>query len=65
MATNADLCPDARDSRDAYPTFDLTFRYDDVEDPVELTVFPEPSADRTTAWLTVDVDHAVPLDCLR
>lgn len=38
----------------------LIHAFDDDDEPSELTLFP---ADRpgTTAWLTIDVDHAVDL----
>lgn len=53
-------------SRDSLPSFDLTFRYDDVEDPAELTVFPAAERDDgTTAWLTIDLEHAVSLETVR
>lgn len=55
----------AHQRRDAFPTFDLTYRYDS-ENPSELTVLPESATvDRTTAWLTIGVEHAVPLDAIR
>lgn len=56
----------ARDSLAALPSFDLTCRYDDLDDPAELTVFPADEDEaRTTAWLTVEVGHAVALESVR
>ncbi|MUV90596.1 hypothetical protein GJ629_12365 [Halapricum sp. CBA1109] len=42
------------------PAYDLTFAYDDPEDPATVTIYPESATDRTT-WLSVDADHAVSL----
>lgn len=47
------------------PSFDLDYRFDDEDDPVEVTVFPSDAGDRTTEWLTVDATHAVPLEDVR
>lgn len=48
------------------PAFDLTYRFDDDTDPSEVTVFPDAeSANETTRWLTVDVDHSVSLEDTR
>ncbi|MES3518331.1 MAG: hypothetical protein PPP58_11785 [Natronomonas sp.] len=43
----------------------LTGRYDDPDDPTELTVFPPDSEAVTTEWLTVDPAAAVPLPEMR
>lgn len=43
------------------PTVGLTHAFDEVEDPTEVTVFPETSPDVTTTWITIDVDHVVDL----
>lgn len=51
----------------AYPEFDLSCRLDDLEDPASVTVYPA-GADETvpvTAWLTIDVEHAVLLEDAR
>lgn len=52
------------DSLGSYPEFGLSCRYDDEDDPAEVTVFPgeEPS---TTEWLTADVESAVDLEDVR
>lgn len=45
------------------PAFELRWRFDDEDAPTEVTVFsPADGADVTTAWLTMDVDHAVRVD---
>lgn len=50
----------------ALPEFELAYRYDDDEAPTEVTVFPSRFGDDlATHWLTVDIDHAVPLDRAR
>lgn len=66
METDTERPSAVDDSRGSLPTFDLTFRYDDVQNPAELTVFPAGERDDgTTAWLTIDVEHAVPLETVR
>lgn len=47
---------------DALPTFELACRVDDPETPREVTVFEPGAADVTAAWISADLDHAVPLD---
>lgn len=50
----------------AYPEYGLTCRYDDEDDPEEVTVFEgRDVGDTTTEWLTVSVDVAVPLEDVR
>lgn len=66
MALSPEPTTDADRSHERLPTFDLTFRYDDASNPKELTVSPAAGADEgTTAWLTIDVAHAVPLETVR
>lgn len=43
------------------PSFELTFAYDDPDDPATVTVYPEETEARATTWISVDVDHAVDL----
>lgn len=43
------------------PQFGLDYEYDDPVNPSEVTVFEAAAADRTTHWITVDVDGAVDL----
>jgi hypothetical protein len=48
------------------PRFDLSYLFDDTEDPAEVTVFPAShDVDISTNWITVSVDGAVPLDEIR
>ena len=57
--------PDGK-ALEAYPEFVLCGLYDDDLDPQILTVFPRhPEDDLTTEWISVDADHAVPLDAVR
>lgn len=50
----------------SYPEFGLTCRYDDEDDPTELTVFEGYDLGATTTeWLTVSVDDAVSLENVR
>ena len=48
------------------PDFDLSYLYDDSEEPTEVTVFPGDCGDElATNWITVDAGHAVPLEDIR
>lgn len=49
---------------DEQPTFDLDCRYDDPDDPAEVTIF-DAEDDTLTAWLTIDENSAVSLDRIR
>lgn len=62
-----DRPPEPRpDGLDAPPEYELACRFDDEEAPTEVTVFPaEFGEDLATHWLTMDVEHAVPLDRAR
>lgn len=51
---------------DELPTFDLSFRYDDDENPSEITVFPDGAASgQTTSWLSVAIEDAIPVEEIR
>jgi hypothetical protein len=51
---------------DELPEFELTYLYDDEEDPTEVTIFEGTSVeDLTTRWLTMDYHHTVALDSVR
>jgi hypothetical protein len=44
------------------PTFDLDYRFDDPDDPTEVTVFSgQDDADIMTEWITVDATDALPV----
>lgn len=47
------------------PAFALAYAFDDDDDPSEVTVFPDAAEDVVTRWLTVDKEHAVPLEDVR
>ena len=52
--------------KDDPPEFDLDYRFDDREDPGEVTVFPgDEDGDVTTEWITVDAGDAVPVREIR
>lgn len=45
------------------PNFDLSYLFDNEDEPTEVTVFPASDEfDISTNWITIDVDGAVPLD---
>lgn len=51
---------------DQYPTFELSYLYDDSENPEEVTVFaPDTAGDPSTRWITVDATDAIPLEEIR
>lgn len=50
---------------DQLPTFELTYLYDDDENPSEVTVFTDGETTIATNWITVDRQHAVPLEDVR
>lgn len=50
---------------DELPEFELTYRFDDEEDPQEVTLFLEGDEELATRWLTVDRGHAVPLESVQ
>lgn len=47
---------------DELPRFDLTYLTDDDEEPSEVTVFPESGENFVSTWITIDIDHSVPLE---
>ena len=49
---------------DSLPVFDLWYRYDDPHRPREVTLFPPGTDAPETRWITVDIDHAVPLEAV-
>jgi hypothetical protein len=52
--------------RTALPTFELEWAVDDADDPSEVTLFSDGEGDDlTVSWLTIDADHAVPIDEIR
>lgn len=50
---------------DELPRFPLEYLLDDAVEPTEVTVFRPGEDEITTHWITVGIDHAVPLDELR
>lgn len=48
------------------PTFELSYLFDDADNPREVTLFPgDESADLMSEWLTVAVEDAIPLEKIR
>jgi len=53
-------------NREDPPEFDLDYRFDDRENPDEMTVFPtRDDADITTQWITIDAMDALPVEEIR
>lgn len=51
---------------DEYPTFELSYLYDDADQPTEVTVFaPDTAGDPSTRWITVATRDAIPLESVR
>lgn len=44
------------------PTFELDYGFDDPDAPTAVTVFAPDADDVSTAWLSMDAGHAVPLE---
>lgn len=61
MSTTASGPPATTVELTAFPEFGLDCRFDDPDDPAEVTVFA-PEDDDTTHWITVDAGSAVPID---
>lgn len=58
--------PDAAIDLDELPAFDLSYLFDDADNPTEVTVFPAANThDISTNWITVDRGTAVPLEQVR
>lgn len=48
------------------PRFDLSYLFDNEDEPTEVTIFPESNEyDISTNWITADVGCAVPLEDVR
>jgi hypothetical protein len=56
---------DAERSLRRYPQYELDCLFDEEETPSEVTVFVDEVGELATKWLTIDIDHAVPLDEVR
>lgn len=58
--------PEAALDLDELPGFDLSYLFDNADDPTEVTVFPASNdQDISTNWITVDLGTAVPLEQVR
>ncbi|MFB6229261.1 MAG: hypothetical protein ABEH88_12055 [Halobacteriales archaeon] len=50
---------------DEPPDFKLSHRFDDPDDPSEITVFPDVEEGSTTQWLSIETGYALPLEEIR
>lgn len=51
---------------DELPEFELSYLFDDQDDPTEVTIFIPGVEERSaTQWLTIDSSHAVSLETVR
>lgn len=58
MSTTEDVVVDSA----RLPTFDLEYGLDDPDHPTAVTVFAPDADDVSTAWISIDAAHAVPLE---
>jgi hypothetical protein len=56
---------DAPREIDEPPDFELSHRFDDPNDPSEITVFPDAEEGSTSQWLSIDTGYALPLEEIR
>jgi hypothetical protein len=56
---------DTADGLDNHPEFELSYLYDDTDDPTEVTVFPVDDGGLSTQWISMDITHAVALEDTR
>lgn len=57
---------DATETLGDLPEFELSYLYDDTDDPTEVTVFPgEDESELPTQWLSMDIGHAVAIENVR
>lgn len=42
-------------------TFDMTFAYDDPDDPSTVTIYPAETEAPATTWISADTSHTVAL----
>lgn len=48
------------------PTFELSYRFDDLQNPTEVTVFPGDSDESNTEqWITIENGYALPIEEVR
>lgn len=57
---------DTAEGLDNHPEFELSFLYDDADDPTEVTVFPgDDETELSTQWISMDITHTVPIEDAR
>lgn len=53
-------------SLDDLPEFDLSYHFDDEDDPRSVTIFqPGTEEAAATQWITIDYKFSVPIDAVR
>ena len=57
MSTTENVVDSAR-----LPRFALDYGFDDASSPTAVTIFEPDAEDCSTAWLTMDTAHAIPLE---
>lgn len=57
--------PSAPREVDEPPDFELSHRFDDPDDPSEVTVFSDSDEGSTTRWLSIGTGYALPLEEIR
>lgn len=48
-----------------FPQFGLEWLYDNRMRPEEVTILDRATSDISTHWITIDVEHAVPVEEIR
>lgn len=49
-----------------YPEYDAEYHVDDPESPTTVTIHPASRVgDLATEWISCDIDHAIPMECIR
>lgn len=48
-----------------FPQYELECLFDEDDAPNEVTVFVDDVGELATCWITIDIEHAVPLEDVR
>lgn len=63
MSVADDVDARERTELEDWPAFELSYLFDDREEPTEVTVFPDGDRhDISTNWITADADAVVALE---
>ena len=66
MSAIEDAAPGPSVELEQLPSFELSYLFDDDDEPTEVTVFPASNEfDISTNWITAAAESAVPLDRVR